>query len=228
MLSNPSCANLLTMPPALSPENPGQTLRLRLDIFDESIIRTTFINGQPAGYDELSPLDVARALADVAPAGGWLPQDTVFLRPGLEYRIVIRLIETIWGVRLDDGKMFVIPLPPLLFYGRGKSYYLYALAEENWPTAKTELYHAPFPNVHPDGCICPGSVQFPDCGPDTIHQAADLFFKSAFNHDLDNGKSRACPGSIIEQWRRLDRADARAWPLADLIPHHLTLAEVLR
>lgn len=221
-------ANLLTLPPLVAPDDAGQALRLRLDIYDESIIRTTFVDGQPAGYDELSPLDVARALADVAPAGGWLRENTVYIRPGHETRAAIYLSTAVRSLNIDgESHALRVPLPPLLFYGRGKKYHIYALAEAGWPTAKTALYHAPFPNVYPDGGICPGTVEFPACDPDAIHQAARLFFESAFNSDLDNGKSQAHPQNVIALWRKLAAADDKQYPINDLLPHNLTLEEVL-
>lgn len=221
-------ANLLTLPPLAAPDDAGQALRLRLDIYDESIIRTTFVAGLPAGYDELSPLDVARALADVAPAGGWLPENAVYVRPGHETRAVIYLPAAVRSLNIDgESHALRVPLPPLLFYGRGKKYHIYALAEAGWPTAKTALYHAPFPNVYPDGGICPGTVEFPACDPAAIHQAARLFFESAFNSDLANGKSQSHPQNVIALWRDLARPNITRFPTEDLVSHNLTLEAVL-
>jgi hypothetical protein len=78
------------------------------------------------------------------------------------------------------------------------------------------LDKAPFPNVYDNGSICWGSVEAPLCGPDTIHEAAEIFLTSEFNADLNNSKSRAHPSNVTNLWRQLQDEGANSYPMDDL------------
>jgi hypothetical protein len=86
---------------------------------------------------------------------------------------------------------------------------------------------APCPNVHPEG-ICRGNAPFPKAAPATIWQAVDVFFESRFNRDLSNGKSKAYPECILDQWRVLHETEGKTYPLDDLVKTKLTLKDLLR
>lgn len=219
-------ANLLTMPPAVTGDDDYQSLRLRLDFYQESIIRTRFdAAGQPVGIDELSPLDVASALADAPTAGGLLPPRTVYASVGAA---AIYLPPQTRTLLVDGGQRYTLPLPPLVWVARHPDYYaIFALAGEEWPTLETALYHAPFPNVYPTGKVCPGGVEFPPMSLSGMHYTADLFFNSYFNNDLSHGKSRAYQAKIVDQWAKLASAAVEVYPAADLVPAGTKLGDVL-
>jgi PRTRC genetic system protein B len=207
-----------------------QEMLMRLDIFSESIFRTIYEGGQPVAYDEISPLALAQALAGVEATTGILPHDTIFCHySGHEYYLAIYLPPERHSLHLDgEEQSLEIPLPPLVFVGRALTYRVFALADDGWPGERTPLYRAPFPNVFPDGLICAGSVRFPGCHPNTIHQAAALFLESHFNRDLAGGKSQTHPKGVIALWQELVEKSADVYPLEDLVPVGIALGELLK
>jgi hypothetical protein len=96
-----------------------------------------------------------------------------------------------------------VPLPGCVFVGEGVRYSIYAAV--NRPTQESSpLCLMPLPNVHGNGSICAGSVQFPVCSAETIHAAAALFFESEFNHDLAGGKITTARAPRPTRGRRLN------------------------
>lgn len=218
-------------------EEPGtdEPIILRLDFYAESIVRTTCDAGRPVAYDEVLPDDVAHALAGLSFSTGCLPRDTLFYQGGGDCRIGIYLPPTVRALWLDGEKMPLhAPLPPLIFVGQGDGYHIYALANWEWPSTATALYRAPFPNVHADGAICRGSVEFPACGAATIHYAAGLFFESKFNKDLANDKSQRYPRDVVELWRVLaphppaGLGGSEEYPLGDLVAMGMTVGDLVQ
>jgi hypothetical protein len=114
-----------------------------------------------------------------------------------------------------------VALPGLVFAGVGQHYYLWAVKEveflpEGW------AYHAPLPNVYPDGRICWGSNRVEPVTPQTLRAAWQLFISSPFNQHLAGGKSRRYPENILAGLERLaassPKTRRRAYPLRDLQP----------
>ncbi|RME71825.1 MAG: hypothetical protein D6784_14560 [Chloroflexi bacterium] len=207
-----------------------QELLVDIQIYSESIWRTIYEEDKPVRRDEVSPADLALALAGVNPGTGLLPQNTLFLRQdGDETCLGIYLPPAVQNLHVEgkDGRrVYRLPLPPLVLVGRGTSYRLYALAGENWPAAETQLYHAPFPNIYSNGLVCRGSVAFPPAGPETIHRAAALFFESQFNEDLAGGKSRKYPLNVLQMWAEVEQAEV--YPVDDLNPANLKMEDLLK
>jgi PRTRC genetic system protein B len=201
---------------------PRQTLHARLDIFSESIVLTRYDDGTPQSTYEVAPESIASAFSGVPMATGILPEGCIYYAKDPEEHLAIFIPahrRKLWVTGLledDKPTLFHIPLPPLVFRGRGKTYSIYAVKER--PTSKhAQLYNAPFPNVHANGGICSGSVRFPECSPETIHDAAELFFRSEFNQDLADGKSLNVEGSVIALWNELDGDGVEEYPLDDLV-----------
>jgi PRTRC genetic system protein B len=201
-----------------------QERRMRVDLYDESVVLVKYNDGAPVSAYEVAPDDLAAAFSGVPISTGLLPPDVVFYtRRGSHVRMAIYLEPQIRTLHVEDGdaaRDYVIPLPGLVFVGELRRYSIYAAKAR--PTAEHDrLYHAPFPNVHTKGGICAGDVEFPECAPDTIHEAADLFLDSTFNHDLRDGKSQDYPEDILDLWDELDGEHEAlsvdvAYPLDDL------------
>jgi len=214
--------NILDITPG--PELDSQQLLMTLDIYTESILRTLYEHGQPAQVDEVSPLDVAVTLADVQVSPGLLPAHLLYYaRRGRHEAVALYLAPEIRSLRLHTGEVFAVACPPLVFAGKQTTYRLAALAEPGWPTAATQLYHAPFPNIHTNCQVCHGSVSFPEAGLMTIHQAARLFFESEFNLDLGNNKSTLHRANVTTMWRTLAEEQRPEYPTGDLMSMDTTL-----
>lgn len=187
-----------------------QQLKLRLDIFTESMVVTRYAEGVPTIAYEVAPDDVASAFSGQPINTGLLPEGCLFYgRSGGQERLAILLPPSRQQVTAEAKgqiRAYAIPLPWLLVLGQGTTYHIWALPRRP-STLSAPLYHAPLPNVRNDGSICVGSVSFPICTPTTIAQAVDLFFESNFNRDLASGKSRAHYEDVLELWAQLEGAE---------------------
>jgi hypothetical protein len=207
-----------------------------------------FLEGQYALYHDtngeaalkmLSPASVGAAFGKIPADSGWLApavrrwghtptgEYAVMFIPAGTYPLRLTNDETI---KNDAGKKYArlnIPLPALAFAGRGTAYAVWACAESE-PAPTATAYHAPLPNVHPDGAICFGENHPPKASPATIQAAWELFIASPFNGHLARGKSRAHADDVRLQLRTLaargkvDTSPA-AYPVRDLVSCRTTI-----
>ncbi len=211
-----------------------QELRARLDLFTESVVLTQYEGGSPIVCYEVSPDDVAGAFAGRPMATGLLPRDTVYYAESAGVAtiaiFVAAQVRTLPMTDLARERGGIegdveLPCPPLLFIGRERSYRMFAL--EDYPeTERTKLYHAPFPNVHPDGRICGGNADFPVCTARTIHSALEVFFESKFNTHLIDGKSRKHRDNVLAMWQDVAASGAETYPIDDLIVAYYSMEQI--
>jgi len=211
----------------------------RLDLYSDFIVLTRFQGGQAQDSFVVDPVEVTTALSSLSLTSGLLPENCLFWgKQGGDDGLAVYLPPQVWLVTVrpsasspstssgqapstSSGQAWRVPLPGLVFYGRGYNYALFAVLER--PAADTtQLYMAPVPNVHEKG-VCLGSAPFPKAGPATMRPAVEAFFSSKFNRDLSNRKSRAYPDCVLDQWRALHEAGAESYPVDDLIGTNLAL-----
>jgi hypothetical protein len=89
---------------------------------------------------------------------------------------------------------------------------------ENQCHPQSPLYHAPFPNIYPNGAICFGQNHPPAVSEQSFDDVWKLFLDAPFNRDLCSGKSVASPTDITEQLRAL--VGTPEYPLEDLVVYH--------
>lgn len=213
----------LVLPALAWEEEDYASLRLRLDLYDDAIALTRFKEGQALSRFLVDPLDVATALAGLNINSGLLPEGCLYWnrRHGQE-GVGVYVPPRVWTVAVrGEAQAWRVPLPGLVFAGRGYDYQVWAVMERPGQAGQ-QLYLAPCPNVHPDG-VCRGSAPFPPASPATIWQAVEAFFSSRFNHDLSNNKSRKYPNDVLDHWRELDGVGAEEYPLDDLVGTNMTL-----
>ena len=211
---------------------PGQScqkLQARLDLFDESIILTKYVGGNPVTAYEVDPIDLAASFGGQPITTGRLPRGVLhYTRGNNKENITIvipahqRLLTYSKNERLNAVK---IPLPTLIFRGHHSSYQVWAI-KNDWPEANELIFRAPLSNVSGDGYICTGDVPFPLASKDTIWKAAKLFLDSVFNSHYDGNKSEAFPTSVLLLWESLQ--GEVVFPLDDLISTKTTLEKVLQ
>jgi PRTRC genetic system protein B len=197
---------------------------VRLDLYEQAIILTRFKEKGMASYP-VSVHDLAAALADVPVSSGFLPANTLFWqrREG-ESQIGIYVPGRKWAVLIGERQL-TIPMPPLIFTGRGNHYAVYAIKRRP-RDAHCRLYHAPCPNVHLHGAICQGNAAFPICTPETIMPSLSLFLESSsFNGDLAQGKCQSHPDNVLTLWETLVRK--KHFPKSEMVPTGKTLSSLL-
>jgi len=120
----------------------------------------------------------------------------------------------LWVVLVGE-RQWTIPMPRLIFTGRGNHYAVYAIKRRPRDT-HCRLYHAPCPNVHLHGAIGQGSAPFPICTPETIMPSLSLFLESSrFNEDLAQGKCQSHPDNVLALWEKI--VGKKRFPLAELV-----------
>jgi hypothetical protein len=203
-------------------------LRLRLDLYDDFVAATKFQDGQAQPPFMVDPAELAAALGGISLGSGVLPPETLFwsMVDGWP-RIGVYLEERVWSLPVRDyQEALAVPLPPLVFIGHRYDYTVWAVTgRPGGPN--TPVYVAPVPNVALDTGVCRGNAPFPGAGPGTIWQAVEVFFTSRFNQDLANGKSKAHPENVLEQWRALHQAQAAVYPPDDLVQTNLTIGRLI-
>ena len=211
-----------------------------------------FLEGQYALYHDtngeaalkmLSPASVRAAFGKIPVDSGWLApavrrwghtpkgEYAVMFLPAATYPLRLTHDETVKAEEARRFSRLAVPLPALVFAGRGTAYAVWACAG-NDPEPTATAYHTPLPNVHPDGAICFGENHPPKASPTTIQAAWEMFIASPFNGHLARGKSRAHADDVRLQLLALPakgEAAVRpdAYPVRDLVSCRATVDRVV-
>lgn len=174
---------------------------------------------------------------------GWLP--TQILRLGMSTEGVRWLavfvppaVRTIACVDSDRGLLSLrVPLPGLVFGGRGASYYVWAVKARTREEVggRTPVFHTPLPNISAAGAICFGANRLPHASPQSLDEALSVFWRSPFNGHNANAIAASHQGDIRYLLQDLDKQGRESYPLEELCPivyadakrRQLTLDEVL-
>lgn len=209
------------------PAEPVQRPLVRLDFFAEMVLLTRFGESHSQTCYPVAVEDVAGVFTDIRLATGLLPRETLFWqKQGDVTTLAIYVPARRWQVQVMDERTYHIPLPPMMFVGRGRNYYVYALRSR--PRGPhTPLWHFPSPNVSDNGSICLGNAPFPTCTTATIYSALHLFLEgSAFNDHLVQGRSATFPDDVRQLWELLD--GQKRFPSHHLSPLNVTLGQLMR
>jgi len=117
-------------------------------------------------------------------------------------------------------------LPALVFMVTKTSWYVFAIKDDQRPSANTPLYVAPFLNVWKGGKICTGNVEMPKGSmrfKPASYEAA--FFDSYSTHSNQWGKGALTKyrGGIFALWRALMKG--RKFPVNSLVDAGETLGQ---
>lgn len=211
------------------------------DTKHDSIASLHFIHGQLLfEYREnkemvrkcLSPDAVRRALTLQHCDSGWIAPRTIRHGEGPQGPWVIQhypaatyTLNFDTPITTDAVSQLTVPLPALLFLGTHHGYGLFAIRA--WRQDATVLYHAPLPNISPDGQICYGTATPPPISPLAISEAWQLFWRTTFNNDHTRDKSHRHPDSILDQLVHVTHQRLRDYPGDDLVRAPRTLANLL-
>jgi PRTRC genetic system protein B len=162
--------------------------------------------------------DVKAAFSHAETDSGWIdpgivrcgygPQGNWFVQFLPMQRIEITLAGISW---------MAVPVPPLVLYGYGRTYGLFALKSKHFSPG-AQVFAAPFPNVNArDGKICWGNNTPPEANTNTSQQAWKLFLEAPFTEHTIEGKSKKYPADIRPMLKELAEKSAGAYPLGDLV-----------
>ena len=215
------------------------TPRLRLDFYSTAVLLSRWEEDGRIITHPVSAHDVVSACSNIGLSSGLLPPNTLFWKQQASQLVIgIYVPARRWRMRVDSAnreeeRAYHIPMPPLVFVGSGSAYQIYAVKrrpracpEQSRGDGHERLYHAPCPNVHHHGVICPGNTPFPVCSSQTIEAALSLFMEnSLFNGDLSRGKSHRYPDDVRELWVKLE--GKKRFPLSELVSCRRMLRDLL-
>ena len=207
---------------------PRDQLRVRLDIYSESIVMQT---RHDHGINELKMVSAADITAAFSRHRrfhtGLLPADTLWCQ---EYpngaTTALWRPPRIWPAALltaafQPPQRFRLPLPGLIFVCQpGRPPRIFA-APDRPRHPEDPVFHAPVFNTFRDGSTCPGNHTFPQEVNDIPESFFTAFFTLAGNADR---RSRRHPDNLLELWREIDGTDT--YPNDDLMPC-ATVAEIM-
>ncbi|GAA0536905.1 hypothetical protein GCM10009415_18400 [Chitinophaga japonensis] len=194
------------------------------------------INAHPLTKRET--IELARCLAsskdlqtDFLHCPGILPDNLLHLRHGMGgfavWYTLARKVRLFFSPSLSipNGEAYV---PALLWRATGDTLSLYALKGRKRPNADTQLFHAPFFNVHENGNVCMGTadVSFDkDCTLESfIEQWHNLFYNTYFSHLFT--RHIPCRSNPVNLWKMLVNKGSR-FPEDELVDSRIKLKNLL-
>ena len=210
----------------LTPHSP----LVQLTFYPDTILCTRYDGTGQTTYP-VAAQDVAEAVADVPFTTGWLrPRTLCVERRGGVTTVAVHIPRARHRVHVETrtgDQVWEVPLPDLVFIGRGREYYVFATKRA--PTPDTSLFHAPCSNVYDNGNLCPGNTPFPEAHAQTMPTAVALFLNgSVFTSHLAHNRVRgAGQNHVLDLWADLATRPRARFPLRALRPLSTSLARVL-
>lgn len=202
-----------------------QPPRLRIDFYNNAVLMSRWQDdGRLIAYP-VSVHDVVTACTKVECGSGLLPANALFWKQQSNQSLLgIYVPARRWHVQIEE-RSYHVPMPPFVFVGFGATYQIFAVKKRQL-SQTAPLYHVPCPNVHTTGTVCQGNTLFPNCSPQTIQQACQLFLEgSLFNADLSRGKCHSYPEDVRKLWAELN--GRKRFPLSELVPAQRTIYSLL-
>jgi PRTRC genetic system protein B len=123
-----------------------------------------------------------------------------------------------------SGKNY--PQPPLVFRATARSLDIMALAKNERPTLKSQLFLAPYWNLYGNGNVCLGSTALPkDVSIASLPLWEKAFYQSKFTHANVQTKLTKHEGGFVGLWKSL--AGKKKFPTETLVPMKKTLADFI-
>lgn len=118
----------------------------------------------------------------------------------------------------------LLPQPPLIMIVQAGRLSVYALTENKWPEASTQLYNAPYFNIFNNHSVCFGSMVRPKSKkPQVISAWEESFYTSQFTHNASSYDRWTSKFTHLELWEAAEQAEEfkPEW----LVPTKLTLEQ---
>jgi len=160
---------------------------------------------------------LALALAGIPMSTGLLPPNALFYTMvGATNFTGVYVPPAVHALRTPE-RIYHVPLPGMVFAGHGRTYELYALADDGWPTGSAALHYPPLPNIFNNGAVCQGEMAFPECTPGNIWAVWEQYvIGSYFTGHIATGRTKST-GSIFDVWAKLESEQVNQFPREELV-----------
>ncbi|MBL7942471.1 MAG: hypothetical protein JNM00_06880 [Flavobacteriales bacterium] len=182
--------------------------------------------GQPLKRETLTDLAeyIDTKKKQQAKITGLIPGNLLFCEYNVERKVLawyeppqVRHMHFNRSLHIKSGPAFQ---PGLIFIVENKELSVFAYVENGAPTAKSQLYHAPYHNTDSEGLVCQGNVQKPKqpkTYQDHISYWDVIFWASEFSH-LANNKS-PINGNLNTYWKKaIARGNKHRFDTSVLLP----------
>lgn len=193
------------------------------------------INAHPLSIDECKRLSESLNSSNDLSSGflvpkGVLPKNLVYLRGGANgfaiWNTPARKIKMFFSKDLRLKNSFYA-VPAMLWKATRNHLYVYALSSSRKLSLSSNLYRAPFFNVHDDGRVCMGNVNIKidnnENLEDFMENWQNYFFNSKFSHVI--GGIAPVEGNIIQLWK--SQEGQKKFPVEKLISHTTTIKKLI-
>ena len=176
--------------------------------------------------------DVKAAFSRAETDTGWIDPGVVRCGYGPQGSWYVQFIPMQrFEITLAGFGQMTVPVPPLILYGIGRTYGLFALKAKHF-SPNAQVYSAPFPNVdNKDGKICWGGNTPPEADHQNSLKVWKLFLEAPFSNHTIEQKSKQYPDDIRLMLKDLAGKGAGGYPLGDLEPvrsYRPTVESILR
>lgn len=130
---------------------------------------------------------------------------------------------------LDKKGSHIMAYPPLIHIASRNAFSVFAFKENIRPTAKTELFHAPFLNIYENGSLCLGTTKLPlPDDPNLQEKCEQLLFDSWSTHpNFDDKKQTLHPEGMLSLMDKLICEKTNSYPIECLATTGMTLGDYL-
>jgi len=185
--------------------------------------------GRPMSLEDVN--DLLEALAGRSPKKEIMPEHVLFKDAGDTLWWHPQQQRPMWFLRGRRRVKHVVPWPALVFHVRGQTLRVVALNNNERPSDRSRIYHAPLMNIYADDRLCMGNISPPGSGIGAINAWESAIYDTVFthvNHDLTL-KFRRPPanGNLAHYrfWSKLERDNIAQFPVKRLVPHRQSLLE---
>jgi hypothetical protein len=197
---------------------PGMNPRAAIFMVEEQFFLVADVHGE-IRQKFIAPGAVRQAFAAEPIDSGWLPAGVRRWGMGVKGVWMLRHHPpATYNVWLPDRKRPLrAPMPGLVFFAQGSSYYMWAVKGDTFDP-KAPLWNAPCANVSGLGLICWGTNPHPDVATGCFDQLWNVFWDAPFSGSWATGKSVKFPKDASARLLDLAKRKTRRYPEADLTP----------
>lgn len=127
---------------------------------------------------------------------------------------------------IDKTKTGIVYYPPLIWYYKKGSLYLYAIKDKE-PTLGTKLFKMPFPNMYGNGDLCFGSNRAKKVKNinELILDMEAIVYSSKYSHGLNTSPMLCREPEVV--FKKMFNGKLKKFPLKELAPANKLLKDIL-
>jgi PRTRC genetic system protein B len=200
----------------------------------ENYIEITDIEDGVSGASRPLPLETAKSIfsnlvaaeSGMVRAKGLLPRNVLYFDANVGDFIVvwyrkseIRTLKFEKSLKMPD---YTIKVPAMIYKATRTGMSVWAIKDTKVPRERTELFHAPYPNVYPDGKVCLGTAKKNIPTIITVQEIMAEYEKLFWYSEFTNNNN------YIKKWKTITKGNWIHYPIDVLDSTKLILKDIIR